>query len=516
METNTPNQRLDDILNTITTIYNNHVDDEFFISSLSNKINNIEDKIFLQKEEHNKRVERKTKLNSERELFVKTFMQTHKYYYISESDIFIEYDGNHYVQLTESKIWSEIFNEINKNHTLIPWKQKVRIELISAIKKNTIFNIQLIPESRTIQRVLQILQSILLPNKYYCKYFLTLLGDCLLRKNDTNNSIIPTNNCDTFLQELEFQIHHYMKCYFRDSFKHKYYNHSYENIRIIQTKECNDNAFMWDSMIKKYIFDIIFVACHYSKRFENADNYLLNYCNNNETTDCILFCKNNTKECILDTFVTNMFERNDKLCVFKKDLKYLINQYFDLINIPKVLFYTDVEEYFNKNFETITNEYDVIQYKGITSKDSHFISSFLSFFNETFDVNSNYITQFELDEVLFIYSKKCRHKNYLLNEKMLQSLLKHYFDDVEVLNGKYINGIKCNIWDKQCDIDEFMKYIQDNNDETQSNELSNEKFNDSDDDSVTSHDKLYERYCLWCEKDKKQFIVSKDYFEEHV
>lgn len=490
----------------LTNIYNNHKDDEYFINSLNNIVDTIEEKILTQKEDYTQRVERRLKLNSEKEQFIKTFLQTHNYYYIQDSDIFIEYDGNQYTQLTESKIWSEIFNEINKNSILVPWKQKVRIELLSIIKRNTILNIQLIPESRTIQRVLQIFQSILLPNKYYCKYFLTLLGDCLLKKNNSN-TIIPTNNCDKFLQDLEFQIHHFMKCYFRDIFKNKYHNHSYENIRIIQTKDCDNNSFMWESTMKKYIFDIIFVACHYSKRFDCADNYLFNFCNNNETTDSILFCKNNTKETILHSFTEQMFERNDKLCVFKKDLKYLINQYFDTINIPKVIFYTDVEEYFKKHFEEI-NENDLIRYKGITSKDSNFISLFLSFFDETFDVNTEYITPFELDELLFIYTKKCRNKNYLLNEKMLLSLLKHYYDGINISNGKYITGLKCNIWDKKQDIEDFMKTIKINTEEHNNS--------DNDTDSVSSQSKLYERYCVWCEQEKKQFIVSKDYFEENI
>ena len=498
---------LNKILNNLSTIYNKHKTDDFFIKALSTKIDDIEEKILRQKEDYMNRVERKSKLNNEKDIFIKHFLQTHKYYYISDADIFIEYDGNHYTQIVESKIWSEIFNEINKNNVLIPWKQKVRVELISLIKKNTLFNVQLIPESRTIQRVLQIFQSVLLNNKYYCKYFLTLLGDCLLRKSDNMITVIPTNNCDKFLHELEFQIHHFMKCYFTDQFRHKYFNHNYEQIRILQTKECENNSFMWESTIKKYIFDIIFVSCHYSKRFDNADNYLFNYCNNNETTDGILFCNRNTKKTIMESFTNNMFERNNKLCVFKKDLKYLINQYFDLINIPKVVFYNEVEEYFNENFEVI-NENEIIRYKGITSKYSHFISGFLSFFNEVFDVNEQYETQFELDEVLSIYTKKCKQKTYLLNEKMLLSLLKHYYEKITIVDGKHITGLKCNIWDKKKDIDEFIKHVQINNNDKPDS--------DSDTDSVSSHDKLYEKYCAWCEKEKKLFIVSKDYFEENI
>jgi len=99
----------------------------------------------------------------------------------------------------------------------------------------------------------------------------------LIKKNTSSNIVITTNNIDVFINDLEFQIHHYMKCYFKEIFKHKYYNHNYDNIRILQTKDCENNAFMWTTTIKQYIFDIIFVACHYSKRYKNADNYINNY-----------------------------------------------------------------------------------------------------------------------------------------------------------------------------------------------------------------------------------------------
>jgi hypothetical protein len=169
-------------------------------------------------------------------------------------------------------IWCEILTLITNKHVLTPWKQKVRVEVIAQLKKHTIHNVNMIPSSNTIQHVLQILQSIFLSNKYYSKFFLTLLGDSLLKKTDSSLSIITSSSCDKFLNELEFQIHHYMKCYFKDSFKHKYHKQHYDNIRLLDTRECEKNAFIWSPTIKNYIFDIIFVACHYSKRYINSDN----------------------------------------------------------------------------------------------------------------------------------------------------------------------------------------------------------------------------------------------------
>tara|TARA_Y100000780_G_C13691741_1_gene419833 strand:+ start:2994 stop:4517 length:1524 start_codon:yes stop_codon:yes gene_type:complete len=494
---------IEHIKNKTNELCNNHKNEPLFLSQFNDYIELIEDKIKEKLVIKKSREERKRILNDKKEAFINHFMETHNYYYIPESEIFIEYNKENYSQINENKIWVEIYNEVNKNKELSPWKQKVRLEIISQLKKHTIYNEQLIPETKTIQTVLQIMQSILLPNKHYSKYFLTLLGDCLLKKNISPNVIITTNNIDVFIDDLEFQIHHYMRCYFKDIFKHKYYNHNYDNIRLIQTRDCVDNAFIWSTTIKQYIFDIIFVACHYSKRYKNADNYIHNCCNHSDTKEKVLYCFNYTKEDILKSFIETMFEKNNKLCVFKTDLKYLINDYFEKIDIPKVLFYADVDEYFEKNFEELLDANNNTYFNGLTAKNSNFISSFNSLFSELFIINKDTKTYFEIDEILLIFSKKQKkqkYKKYELDEKMLLSLIKHYYPEVNITNNKYLNNIECNIWDKNQDISLFL-----DNDNSKNNE-----------NNTLHTEKLYEKYFKWCETNKKTFIVSKSYFEENI
>ena len=232
------------------------------------------------------------------------------------------------------------------------------------------------------------------------------------------------------------------------------------------------------------------------------DNYINNYCNNPETKENVLYCCNNSKNNILETFVKTMFEKNDKLGVFKSDLKYLINDYFEKINIPKVLFYADVDEYFEKHYDEVLDVNCSTMFKGLTAKNSHFISSFNTFFTDTFVINKETNTNFEIDEILLIFSKKQKIKKYELDEKMLLSLIKHYYPDVDISENKYLNNIECKIWDKNADINEFVNKYQNEN-----NSVS---------DSPTNTEKMYEEYFKWCEINKKHFIVSKNYFEENV
>ena len=61
------------------------------------------------------------------------------------------------------------------------WKQRTKINIMKRIKENSLLGS--IPESDTIQFVLDILCPLLFANRTEAKYFLTILGDNILRKN---------------------------------------------------------------------------------------------------------------------------------------------------------------------------------------------------------------------------------------------------------------------------------------------------------------------------------------------
>jgi len=118
----------------IEYIFDKYKDDESFLLLFSDKLKKIEDTIISYKQDLKDRENRKSILNDEKELFISTFLKEHKYYYIPESDIFVEYDDENYKQVDENKIWCEILKPIYNTHTLTPWKQRVRVEIIALLK----------------------------------------------------------------------------------------------------------------------------------------------------------------------------------------------------------------------------------------------------------------------------------------------------------------------------------------------------------------------------------------------
>ena len=57
-----------------------------------------------------------------------------QYFYISNSDIFISYNGEEFKLINESELLHQILTGISQNKTLLPWKQKIKIKIIKIIK----------------------------------------------------------------------------------------------------------------------------------------------------------------------------------------------------------------------------------------------------------------------------------------------------------------------------------------------------------------------------------------------
>jgi hypothetical protein len=121
----------------------------------------------------------------------------------------------------------------------------------------------------------------------------------------------------------------------------------------------------------------------------------------------------------------------------------------------------------------------------------------------------NFDDEYEIDEFITLY--KTTEQNGQINETTIIKMISHYFSpQVEVIDNKYITNIKCNLWSKQDDIDEFLdhhknKLIQTNNAEQQ----------------LISFDDLYQDYKTYFKSkgilDQKVLpIVSKHFFEKYV
>ena len=108
--------------------------------------------------------------------------------------------------------------------------------------------------------------------------------------------------------------------------------------------------------------------------------------------------------------------------------------------------------------------------------------------------------------------KQSDKKNYQLSDTNMVKMICHYFSpQVEVIDNKYITNIKCDIWSKHDDVNEFL-------DSYKSQILKNgldPKI------EITSFDDLYHLYKNYfnakTKVDQKLYlIVSKQFFEKYL
>jgi len=120
------------------------------------------------------RINRKQNLEKQSQLYIDKFLNNpeQQYFYNHQTDLFIFYNGENYSIINEDTIWHLLLSDISTKEELIPWKHKIKNLAIKHIKEKPIT--QSIPESTTIQYVIQHLTPTLFSSKSEAKYFLTV------------------------------------------------------------------------------------------------------------------------------------------------------------------------------------------------------------------------------------------------------------------------------------------------------------------------------------------------------
>jgi hypothetical protein len=159
---------------------------------------------------------------------------------------------------------------------------------------------------------------------------------------------------------------------------------------------------------------------------------------------------------------------------------------------------------------------------GICSKYLPAIQQFLQFWNETIEYDETEI-DYEIEEITFLFRKWCEIKNEVasnLNDKQFLDLIAYYYPDIEIERDKFICKIKCNLWDKQLDIQVAL--------ESMKQQLLMQLYRDN--GSITNYERLdnpvsgrnvsiydsYKYYSKYFSSIPNRQIVNKSYFERYI
>jgi len=495
---------------TITGLITKYKDNEYIMQRIYNHIvTYLPNTLDSENINHEKRVIRNNYLTSEQNIFIQVFLSKNKYFYLSNNNLFYEYDGERYLIVKEDDIIHKLLSTISKDRVLLQWKHKTKINIIKQIKERSLFSS--IPETDTIQNVLNVLYPSFFSNKNSAKYFLTIIGDNILKKNQ-NSIYLVSQKMKHFLNELDnVAVSSIGNSNSTNNFMTKYHeNHSYENCRLIKINENFSNN-VWRELLKKIGLDLLCLSVHYSKRYENSDKFIDNK-SDEELKSYTYYIKNTNPNTIISEFCNKyIIEANSEYKMEWKNLHFLWKQFLSNCSLPNVIYSNTLKNLIKERY-TYNEEND--SFISITSKHLPIQSDFIKFWESTItihntDNNSIFDNEIEIDELCSLFKHWAKLNSELLmsngniSEENILKILKHFFPTIEIVEDKFVLNITCIIWNKNNDINVSFKYIK-------------EQIQNSKETTLISFDDAYNFYYKLCNLNSFKFIVSKRYFEKYL
>jgi hypothetical protein len=379
----------------------------------------------------------------------------------------------------------------------------------------------------------------ILPNKDYAKYLLTIIGDAIHKKQNDNVYIVD-NQLYNFLHYLQHLINNFVRCNFLSSFKLKYYNQTYDKIRILRQNENIDKTFLWDSQINTYIFDIIVVACYHSNRYQNNETFIQFNCYCNETQNHVLYLKYKSKQDIVESFCNAYLETHNNLemNITFKEMIYLFKQYVSELNFPKLMFHQELlSELKNK----ISYDDELQIFHNVTSNKLVYIKNVLNFIDSTFIDIENYTLNtdiqekhyYEISELLDLFKLWNVNSNNIENitgnsgvsqshsmssfitEKQFINILYHFYN-ITIEEQRFLYNKICTLWNKVEDIKKYKQNLTIHDNIVPINNcmdysIINDKNTNVNTFEEENNNTNYFTYCKYT-KDNNYKAVSKNYF----
>ena len=495
----------------VKTLYEKYSEDAYMTGKLHQYISVQLPSIFENIKNAREESIRKCKeMTNEQEIFIQSFLNIHPYYYIQSTEKFFFYDGLHYVHCTEDDILHYISTTISKERSLLQWKQRTKINIMKRIKESNL--LRTIPNTETIQSVIELLYPMFFSSKTQAKYFLTIMGDNILKKNQNLVYFVNTNS-KVFLRELDNYSQIFIGAHLSQTFKHKYHEHEYGNCRLAKINDIVKMEHLWYPLINQYYLDIICVAVHYSNRFGSADNYLRTYSNDDALIQYAFYLKDISPNELIETFLSEYIQRgcsivnmNSKVVVHWKNIQYLWKHFLESKSLPSVIFQQNLKQlllhHLGENYDESSDTF-----VGIFSKYMPVIQKFLQFWDENMDYDESECDQeLEIDEIIQLFKKWIRETSDGLtnvpniNDAQVLDLITHFYPDVDIEGQKFVYKIRCRLWDKTTDIrlslESMREYVE------------NTKMNLS----------IYDAYEMYCKEGRtmNKIIVSKYFFEKYI
>jgi hypothetical protein len=468
-----------DVKNNISDLFQKYKNNPYILHRLQTHLTNLPAMLETENKRYEERVSRINELTLEQDNFYKVFLSKHQYYYMPYNNIFYEYDAKTYKIIKEDDIHHHLLSTITDEGKLMVWKHKTKQNIIKQIKERSLF--KSVPDTYTIQNVLGFLNTIF-DTKTEAKYFLTVIGDCILKKNnqtETSTGLLffINSNMKKFITYIDSIAYVTTGNSILNNFISKYHDsHNLLTYRLIKTNDHFNSVAteLIKDVLNKIGIDLLCVATHYSERYTNSDSFIMN--NEELIQPYSMFFLSNTTNKIVDEFVsqciepvvTNPNNSNNIYNLSWKNMHYIWKQYLSSINVPNMIYSSNLKTilktklgYENTTICVVGSSLPDIIFTNVTSKFLPSVSHFLSFWEKhitiTTDANEEICDdEYEIDEIASLYKLTNNGIANITDKEIIKMIWHYFYPQVEVIDNKYVTNIRCNLWSKYDDINEML------------------------------------------------------------
>lgn len=511
-------------LDALTTLYK---DNPHILGKLQSYLNNLPAMLEADAKKYDDRLSKYHDRVSEQDQFYQTFLNKHQYYYMRNNNTFYEYDGNTYRLMKEDDVHYHLLSTITDERRLVQWKHKTKQSLLKKIRERDLFTS--IPNTTTIQTVLGFIQGVF-ETKQESKYFLTALGDCILKKNsdsDTSLVFFVTSTLKKIIAMIDSIVSPTIGFSIAHNFISKYHElHKISTYRLIKS---NDGVHFHaiKSVLNDICIDLMCVSVHYSMRYGGSADYLTNHTDTNVQKHALFFTTNSVQN-VVDDFIKQYIDisvsgedvpdKTEGVSLIQwKDMHYLWKSYLNGIRVPNMVYSHTLQLMLVSKLNSKTNN-GALDFLNVSSNYLPHVAAFLTFWEKYITIQPPMdhdasacmgVYEYEIDELVVLY-KKSEMNWGTISEDCMSKLIHHYFSpEVQIVDSKYVTNISCSLWTKSTDIDVFLstyKHIDPNIGGT----------DDCDNPSLVAIDDLYRNYTTYVAENHIPLIVSKQYFFKYV
>jgi hypothetical protein len=479
----------DAVVGKISELYAKYESNEYMINRLNSHLLTIlPNTLELEHENYKDRSMRTSTLQIMQETFIKVFLDKHKYYYLYASGFYYEYVGDSFCVRKEDDIHYKLLSTISEDRTLMDWKYKTKFNILRQIKDRSV--LLATPNTATIQRVLSAMYPAFFPSKSAAKYFMTVIGDNILKKQTPVRII---HKYSPVFAEIDYIAYLIGATNLTNNFASKYNdNHTYTQYRLLQANAMFPSTDTWRNIITRLNLDLLCVASHYSNRYGSSEGFLEDTADECLKTH-ILYLNKHSQDTIVEKFITHSTQPADtSFKISWKQLHFIWKQYLNGESIPNMMYANALKQNLKQRLQ-----YDEATdtFLNLTSKYLPNIRHFLNFCDENLIMSQATTDELELGELYILYASP------IMKEFELLKLVSHFFPEIvidEYKYNKYILRTQCKLWNKHEGIINVINHC---------------KENPTPNSDIISIDDLYVEYIALT---SGKLVVSKQYFEKYI